>query len=53
MGRSITHKKQICYKVIVEGESIEQTARESDHSPGLSPAMLKIIKEFWHASAED
>jgi len=22
MGRSVTHKKQICYKIIVEGKSI-------------------------------
>lgn len=43
MGRSITHKKQICYKVIVEGKSIEQTARETDHSP---EAITRYIKDY-------
>ncbi len=43
MGRSITHKKQICYKVIVEGKSIEQTARESDHSP---EAITRYVKDY-------
>ncbi len=43
MGRSITHKKQICYKVIVEGKSIEQTARESNHSP---EAITRYVKDY-------
>jgi DNA-binding CsgD family transcriptional regulator len=43
MGRSITHKKQICYKVIVEGKSIEQTARETKHSP---EAITRYIKDY-------
>jgi len=43
MGRSITHKKQICYKVIVEGKSIEETARETNHSP---EAITRYIKDY-------
>jgi hypothetical protein len=43
MGRSITHKKQICYKVIVEGKTIEQTARETNHSP---EAITRYIKDY-------
>ena len=43
MGRSVTHKKQICYKVIVEGKSIEQTARETGHSP---EAITRYIKDY-------
>lgn len=43
MGRSITHKKQICYKVIVEGKTIEQTARETDHSPD---AITRYVKDY-------
>lgn len=43
MGRSITHKRQICYKVIVEGKSIEQTARESRHSP---EAITRYVKDY-------
>jgi len=43
MGRSITHKKQICYKMIVEGKSVEQTARETNHSP---EAITRYIKDY-------
>jgi len=43
MGRSITHKKQICYKVIVEGKSIEKTARETRHSP---EAITRYVKDY-------
>jgi hypothetical protein len=43
MGRSITHKKQICYKIIVEGKSIEQTARETNHSP---EAITRYVKDY-------
>jgi DNA-binding CsgD family transcriptional regulator len=43
MGRSITHKKRICYKVIVEGKSIEQTARETQHSP---EAITRYVKDY-------
>lgn len=43
MGRGITHKKQICYKVIVEGKTIEQTARETHHSP---QAITRYVKDY-------
>lgn len=43
MGRSITHKKQICYRVIVEGKSIETTARETNHSP---EAVTRYVKDY-------
>ncbi|MFQ5561691.1 MAG: DUF1670 domain-containing protein [Nitrospinota bacterium] len=33
IGRCITHKPVICRKVILEGKSIEETARETNHSP--------------------
>lgn len=32
MGRSVSHKKEICKRVIIEGESIELTARDTNHS---------------------
>lgn len=32
MGPSVTHKTQICYRVFVLGQSVEQTARETNHS---------------------
>jgi len=43
MGRSITHKKQICYRVIVQGKSIETTARETNHSP---EAVTRYVKDY-------
>ena len=32
MGPTLTHKRIICFKHIVEGKTIEQTARETHHS---------------------
>lgn len=43
MGRSVTHKRQICYKMIVEGKSVEQTARETNHSP---EAITRYVKDY-------
>lgn len=43
MGRLVTHKRQICYKMIVEGKSVEQTARETNHSP---EAVTRYVKDY-------
>jgi hypothetical protein len=43
MGRSITHKKQICYRSIVEGKSVEMVARETNHSP---EAITRYVKDY-------
>ena len=43
MGRSVTHKRQICYKMIVEGKSVAETARETNHSP---EAITRYIKDY-------
>ena len=43
MGRSVTHKKQICYKVIVQGKSIEAASRETNHSP---EAVTRYVKDY-------
>lgn len=43
MGPSLTHKRQICYKIIVEGKSVEQTARETRHSP---EAITRYVKDY-------
>ncbi|TFG38121.1 MAG: DUF1670 domain-containing protein [Desulfobacterales bacterium] len=43
MGRSVTHKRQICYKMIVEGNSVEETVRETNHSP---EAITRYIKDY-------
>ena len=33
MGPSVTHKTQICYRFFVLGQTVEQTARDTNHSP--------------------
>jgi len=43
MGRSLTHKREICYRVIVEGKSVEETAMETNHSP---EAITRYVKDF-------
>jgi DNA-binding CsgD family transcriptional regulator len=43
MGPSLTHKKDICYKIIVEGKTVEQVARETDHSP---EAITRYVKDY-------
>ncbi len=43
MGRSVTHKRQICYKMVAEGKSVEQTARETNHSP---EAITRYVKDY-------
>jgi DNA-binding CsgD family transcriptional regulator len=43
MGRSVTHKRQICHKMIVEGKSVEETARETNHSP---EAITRYVKDY-------
>jgi len=48
MGPSVTHKRQICYRVIVEGRSIEETARETRHSP---EAVTRYVQDYRRVSA--
>ena len=43
MGRSLTHKKSICLKVIVEGKDLETVVRETNHSP---EAITRYVKDF-------
>jgi DNA-binding CsgD family transcriptional regulator len=43
LGPSLTHKRIICQKVLVEGKSIEQTARETRHSP---EAITRYVKDY-------
>ncbi len=43
MGPSVSHKRTICHQVIVEGKSIEQTARETRHSP---EAITRYVKDY-------
>jgi hypothetical protein len=33
IGPSVTHKRQICYQIVVLGKSVEDTARDTRHSP--------------------
>ncbi len=43
MGRSVTHKRQICYKMIVEGKSVKETAKQTNHSP---EAITRYVKDY-------
>jgi hypothetical protein len=46
MERSVTHKRQICYKMIVEGKSVEETARETNHSSKAITRYVKVYKRI-------
>jgi hypothetical protein len=48
MGPSVTHKRQICHRVIVEGRSIEQTARDTCHSP---EAVTRYVQDYRRVSS--
>jgi DNA-binding CsgD family transcriptional regulator len=43
MGPTLTHKKMICIKHLIEGKSVEQTCRETNHSP---EAVTRYTNDF-------
>lgn len=43
MGPTLTHKRIICKKLFAEGKSVEQTARETHHSPA---AVVRYANDF-------
>lgn len=43
MGPTLTHKRVICKKMFGEGKSVEQTARETHHSPA---AVVRYANDF-------
>lgn len=51
MGPSVTHKRQICYRVIILGRSIEQTARETNHSPESVTRYVQDYRRVAHCLA--
>jgi len=44
MGSTVTHKKQIVYKHVVQGKDTLKVARETNHS---QPAVDRYIKDFY------
>jgi DNA-binding CsgD family transcriptional regulator len=48
MGRTLTHKKEICRKIIVEGKTVEETARLTNHSP---EAITRYVKDYKRISS--
>ena len=57
MGPTLTHKKIICHKLYYEGKSVEQTARETKHSPAAVvrygndfKRVRECLKEKWDAN---
>jgi hypothetical protein len=45
-GHSIAHKKQICYRVIVQGKSVETVARETNLTPKVVTQLVKDYKRI-------
>lgn len=43
MGPTVTHKKAICYKLLVEGKSVETVCRETNHSP---EAVTRYVRDY-------
>jgi len=43
LGPTLSHKRLICQKILLEGKSIEQTARETRHSP---QAITRYVKDY-------
>ena len=43
IGPTITHKRQICHMVVVQGKTIEDTARDSNHSP---QAVTRYVQDY-------
>lgn len=48
LGPTITHKKAILYKFIVEGKTVEKVANETNHSPA---AITRYVKDYKRISA--
>lgn len=48
LGPSLTHKRQICYQVIVQGRSIEETARNTHHSPEAVTRYVRDYRRIFH-----
>ena len=46
MGRSVTHKRQTCYKMIIDGKYVAETARETNHSPEATTRYVKDCKRI-------
>lgn len=45
MGPTLTHKKQIVRKLFLEGKSVEQVQRETDHSPEAIHRYIQAFKQ--------
>ena len=43
LGCAVSHKRQICYRVIFQGRSIEETARETHHS---AEAVTRYVQDY-------
>lgn len=48
LGPTVSHKKAILYKIIVEGKTVEQVGNETKHSP---EAITRYVKDYKRISA--
>lgn len=47
LGPTLTHKKQIIEKLFLEGKSVEQVCRETDHSPQAVQRYIQAFKQVF------
>jgi len=48
IGPSITHKREICYRAIVQGQSVEDVARDTTHSPEAVTRYIQDYRRIFH-----
>jgi hypothetical protein len=48
IGPSISHKRQICYRVIILGQTVEQAARDTTHSPEAVTRYVTDYRRVFH-----
>jgi DNA-binding CsgD family transcriptional regulator len=48
IGPSMTHKREICYRAIVQGQSVEQVARDTTHSPEAVTRYIQDYRRVFH-----
>ncbi len=51
LGPTLSHKRQICYRVIVQGRSIEDTARDTHHSVQAVTRYVNAYRRVFHCLA--
>jgi hypothetical protein len=48
IGPSLTHKREICFRAIVQGQSVENVARDTTHSPEAVTRYVQDYRRVFH-----